>query len=258
MPQRGQPTTTVSSSTSYSVTSSSNTASSCNWPSIAPSNLIYDPSKASGIWWVYRSMFSPEAEAVGMRLFWHILGPAPLPMTNFTGDFVWCELVQYNSINDTQCNHGSWTGYLATTGQNVGFRFLTVDNGDGNSPAVPARSLTLYQDDNYQFYYVCLIINPFTGNCDSPFATISGRSNPTSWTQAEKDHVDNDIILPLIKQWGCTAKDIPFMQHPSSKPVCDFSGSTTCLNQFSTGYSELIKAAQCIKNLECTHIITGI
>ncbi|XP_055340976.1 uncharacterized protein LOC129590027 [Paramacrobiotus metropolitanus] len=231
------PSSNTTASVSSVAFSYSSPASTCHWPVYIYPKLAYDPQTVAGLWWVYRAAFDAEPNSVGMRYFWHILGSAPLPQTPLNGNYAWAEYTQYDNPNDTQCNYGYWTGMLVTTGQNVGFRFITSDSGDG---IVPLRSMTIYQDDKYEFFYGCFIPNMQTQICASPFAMFSVRTDPTTWSQSEKDHVDNDIITPLIQSFGCAAKDMRIMPHPSDKAQCEWKGATPCLNQFIAGYNELL------------------
>ncbi|XP_055340910.1 uncharacterized protein LOC129589992 [Paramacrobiotus metropolitanus] len=217
------------------------TASSCKWPIYVAPKLTYDPQTVAGLWYVYRAVYLPEPTSVGMQYFWHILGSSLLPETNYTGNYAWAEYTQYNDPSDTYCNYGYWTGMLVTTGQNVGFRFVTTDAGDS---VLPLRSMTIYQDDKYEFFYGCSTPDLQMQTCASPFAMISARTDPSTWSQSEKDHVDNDIITPLIQSYGCAAKDMRLMPSVGSKPACALKGASSCLNQFIAGYNELLPQKQ--------------
>ncbi|XP_055340983.1 uncharacterized protein LOC129590034 [Paramacrobiotus metropolitanus] len=211
-------------------------APSCKWPIYVASRLTYDAQKSGGLWHVYRHMYLPAPNAMGMISNWHILGSSLFPETNYTGHYAWMEYTQYNSPSATRCSYGYFTGMLASTGENVGFRFFTSDSGDG---ILPLRSMVLYHDDKYQFMYGCSTPDLKRQICASPFAMILARSDPAQWKQSEKDQVDNDIITPLIQSYGCDAKGIRVMPSAGSKPACQFRGATTSVKQLIDGYNQL-------------------
>ncbi|XP_055331124.1 uncharacterized protein LOC129583372 [Paramacrobiotus metropolitanus] len=235
--------TTTAGTTTYgsaaSAGSSNSGANACIWPLYIPpaSTFSYDTNKIGGIAWVYRQLFPLQAASVHPRYFRHVLGNSILPLTNLTGNFEWLEFVQYDNINSTQCSHGSWSGFAATNGQSVGLSFAPVPGG--GEIQLPSRVVTLYYDTKYEVYYACTTPSLKPGLCDDPFVIVVGHNDPSQWSQSEKDHVDNDIVTPLFRPFGCSASDIPVQAFPSNKAPCDFIGAPSCLNQYIAGFNDI-------------------
>ncbi|XP_055347774.1 uncharacterized protein LOC129594935 [Paramacrobiotus metropolitanus] len=225
-------------SSSSSTYGGSSTATGGKWPNSVPSLGRIDNTLLNGTFYIYRRIFSPEADPVNQVYVFHDLGASASPLINASARTVWVEYSNYAGLNSSQCVNGLFVGEVQDTGLLTGLVIPYTTAGAEQ----PFTSMFWYADTTQFLFYGCGAQNLQTGICDAPVIGHCTRTNPLQMSQAEKDALDA-IEDRFLSTYGCSAaKDVPLMVHTADKPMCPMLPPTECMQNHITGYQQVLAA----------------